>query len=144
MIGMIDIRYGMDYGMDYGMIGMKYGDFHAGSGRRCPRRPAREATWKAPARCDVVRCCQFEVRQEARGRGEQPFPSGGAEVMYENLSESGSEFRGVRTISASLDGVQPCRRELGSTDLAQAGLQMETLARDGAGARAADLATRAS
>ena len=77
MIGMIDIRYGMDYGMDYGMIGMKYGDFHAGSGRRCPRRPAREATWKAPARCDVVHCCQFEVRQEARGRGEQPFPSGG-------------------------------------------------------------------
>ena len=41
MIGMIDIRYGMDYGMDYGMIGMKYGDFHAGSGRRCPRRPGR-------------------------------------------------------------------------------------------------------
>ena len=73
---MIDIRYDMDYGMDYGMIGMKYGDFHVGSGRRCPRRPAREATWKAPARCDVVRCCQFEVRQHVRDRGEQPFPSG--------------------------------------------------------------------
>ena len=25
--------------------------------------------------------------------------------MYEDLGESGSEFRGVRTISASLDGV---------------------------------------
>ena len=111
MIGMIDVRYGMDYGMDYGMIGMKYGDFHAGSGRRCPRRPAREATWKAPARCDVVRCCQFEVRQEARGRGEQPFPSGGAEVMYENLGESGG-VQGRAIFSASLDGVQPCRREL--------------------------------
>ena len=71
------LRYGMDYGMDYGMIGMKYGDFHAGSGRRCPRRPAREATWKAPARLDAVHCCQFEVRQQARDRGEQPFPSGG-------------------------------------------------------------------
>ena len=82
MIGMIDIRYGMDYGMDYGMIGMKYGDFHAGSGRRCPRRPAREATWKAPARCDVVRCCQFEVRQHVRDRGEQPFPSGALEGVF--------------------------------------------------------------
>ena len=82
MIGMIDVRYGMDYGMDYGMIGMKYGDFHAGSGRRCPRRPAREATWKAPARCDVVRCCQFEVRQHVRDRGEQPFPSGALEGVF--------------------------------------------------------------
>ena len=76
-IGMIGMMHFTDYGMDYGMIGMKYGDFHAGSGRRCPRRPAREATWKALACCDAVHCCQFEVRQQARDRGEQPFPSGG-------------------------------------------------------------------
>ena len=97
MIGMIDIRYDMDYGMDYGMIGMKYGDFHAGSGRRCPRRPAREATWKAPARRDVVHCCQFEVRQEARGRGEQPFPSGGGRGHVREPGGALVEFRGVRS-----------------------------------------------
>ena len=94
MIGMIDIRYGMDYGMNYGMIGMKYGDFHAGSGRRCPRRPAREATWKAPARCDVVHCCQFEVRQQARDRGEQPDRPVEREAVCANAATPGASRGG--------------------------------------------------
>ena len=91
-IGMI----GMMHFTDYGMIGMTYGDFHAGSGRRCPRRPAREATGKAPARCDVVHCCQFEVRQQARDRCEQPFPSGGPRSCTRTWVRAG-EFRGVRS-----------------------------------------------
>ena len=139
MIGMTGIRYGM-----------KYGDFHAGSGRRCPRRPAREATWKAPARCDVVRCCQFEVRQHVRDRGEQPFPSGALEGVFGGPRSCtrtwvrAGEFRGVRTMSASLDGVDRAVENWAQSTLAQAELQIEYKQHITRGSRAADLATRAS